>query len=503
MFPFFAFPSQHIVCNPGPSKKLRTPFGYHTNTVDFSLFSDPQYRQTVRSELRGLVLLAVPVALSELGWMTMSVVDTAMVGRLGAVAIGAVGLGSILYNTVVLFGFGLLLSMDPLVSRSYGAGDLQDCHTTLHQGTFLAFGLTPPLMALSYFLPDMLVHWQVAPIVARAATPYMHVLAWSTLPLLLYACLRRYLQAMQRVHPIMFALLTANLVNAFGNWMLIYGHLGAHALGVVGSAWATFLSRTYLTGFLALYIVYYERKGRTGLFHDRPRLDMARMRRMLRLGLPAALQILLEVGAFSAATVLIGRLSPAALAAHQIALNCASLTYMVPLGIGSATAVSVGHALGRNDPHSAVRVGWLGIALGVAFMSMTALAFILFPAPIIHIYTSNAQVLSVGTALLVIAAFFQLFDGIQTVTIGALRGLGDTHSAMLLNLLNYWVLGLPLGYFLCFPLHMGAVGVWTGLSLSLVLLATTLLAVWRHRCRALLIGAVPEGALAAGPRPDQ
>jgi MATE family multidrug resistance protein len=444
------------------------------------------HHDTVRKELRALVLLAVPVALSELGWMTMSVVDTAMVGRLNAVAIGAVGLGSILFNTVVLFGFGLLLSMDPLVARSYGAGDLRDCHHTLHQGTFLAFGLTIPLMAISYLLPELLLRWNVNPVVALAATPYIRVLTWSTLPLLLYACLRRYLQAMKLVQPVMFALLTANLVNVFGNWMLIYGHLGFRALGVVGSAWSTFLSRVYLTAFLALYIVFYERKNATGLFHQRPQLDWQRLWRMLQLGFPAASQILFEVGAFAAATVIISKLAPASLAAHQIALNCASLTYMVPLGIGSATAVSVGHALGRKDPHSAIRIGWLGIALGAAFMSVAALIFIFFPAPIIRLYTSNANVIAVGSTLMVIAAFFQLFDGIQTVTTGALRGLGDTHSAMLLNLLNYWLLGLPLGYFLCFHLRMGAAGVWTGLSLSLVLLAATLLAVWNHRCKSLV-----------------
>ncbi|HEX4022554.1 MAG TPA: MATE family efflux transporter [Acidobacteriaceae bacterium] len=443
-------------------------------------------RAVVRQELRELVLLAVPVALGELGWMSMSVVDTAMVGRLNAVAIGAVGLGSILYHTIVLFGFGLLLSMDPLVAQSYGAGNLKDCHHTLHQGIFLSFVLSLPLMAISYALPELLFRWDINGVVAVAATPFIRALAWSTFPLLLYACLRRYLQAMKCVQSIMFALLTANLVNAFGNWVLIYGHMGFRAYGIVGSAWSTFFSRVYLTGFLAISIVIYERKNKAGLFHHRPQLDWQRLRHMLYLGFPAASQIMLEVGAFAAATVIAGRLAPVALAAHQIALNCASLTYMVPLGIGSATAVSVGHALGRKDPQSAVRVGWLGIALGAAFMSLSALVFILAPAQIIRLYTSNAGVIAMGSTLMVIAAFFQLFDGIQTVTTGALRGMGDTRSAMLLNLFSYWLLGLPLGYVLCFHLHMGAAGVWTGLSLSLVILAATLLMVWNRRSQSLI-----------------
>ena len=450
------------------------------------LFTHPNPPAVLRKELRALLLLAVPVALSELGWMSMSVVDTAMVGRLNAVTIGAVGLGGILYYTIVLFGFGLLLSMDPLVSQSYGAGDIKDCHHTLHHGIFLAFALTLPLMALTYALPEILLRWDVRPVVVIAATPFIRTLSWSTLPLLLYACLRRYLQAMRRVQPVMIALLTANLVNALGDWALIYGHLGLHAHGIVGAAWSTLFSRVYLMGYLAIYIVLYERKSHNGLFQHRPRLDWQRIGKMLRLGLPAASQILLEMGAFAAATVVAGKLAPAALAAHQIALNCATLTYGIPLGIGAATAVSVGHALGRKDSQSAIRVGWLGIALGAAFMSLSALTFLLFPTQIMRLFTTNASVIAIGGTLIAIAAFFQLFDGIQTVATGALRGMGDTHSSMLLNLLSYWLLGLPLGYALCFHFHRGAAGIWSGLSLSLVILAITLLIVWNRRAKSLI-----------------
>lgn len=437
----------------------------------------------LRKELKALILLAVPVAVSELGWMSMSVVDTAMVGRLNAVAIGAVGLGGILFGTVVLFGFGLLLSMDPLVAQSYGAGDIKDCHHTLHQGMILSVALTAPLMALTYALPEILAHWDLSRVVVAAATPFLRVLAWSTLPLLLYACLRRYLQAMHLVRPVMVALLTANIVNALGNWVLIYGHFGLPAMGIVGSAWSTFFSRIYLMAYLALYIFYCERKNNHGLFQYLPRIDFKRIGRMLQLGFPAALQIILELGAFAAATVIAGKLAPAALAAHQIALNCATLTYGIPLGIGSATAVSVGHALGRKDPQSAIRIGWLGISLGAAFMSLSALAFVLFPRQIMQLFTLDKNVIAIGITLMIIAAFFQLFDGIQTVTTGALRGLGDTHSAMILNLICYWILGLPFGYALCFHWHLGTAGIWSGLSLALVLLAITLLAVWRRRTR--------------------
>ncbi len=185
---------------------------------------------------------------------------------------------------------------------------------------------------------------------------------------------------------------------------------------------------------------------------------------LLRIGFPAATQILLEIGAFGAAAVLAGRLTPAALAAHQIALNTAALTYMVPLGIASAAAVAVGQAIGRRDPHMARRSGYIAIGLGCAFMSLAAIAFLLAPMPILRVYTNDAEVLTLGTGLLAIAALFQLFDGIQTVATGALRGLGNTRTPMLVNLGRYWLFGLPVGYLLCFHWHYGIYGIWAGLS---------------------------------------
>lgn len=441
----------------------------------------PASLPSLQRELRSLLALALPVVMAELGWMLMSVVDTAMVGRLSAVAIGAVGLGSVLYYSIVLFGMGLLLSMDPLVARSFGAGNLEDCHHTLHQGIFLSVVFTVPLMALTYALPSLLFRWDVNPVTAAATGPFIRVLSWGTLPLLLYACLRRYLQAMKLVRPVMFALVSANLVNWLGNWALIYGHLGFRAYGIEGSALSTILSRIYMSGFLASTILLHERKRRTGLFRMRPRIDLVRIREMMRIGIPAASQILLEVGAFSAATVIAGKLTPVALAAHQIALNCASFTYMVPLGIGSATAISVGHALGERNPQVAVRAGWLGIGLGATCMSAGAALFVCLPAQIMRIYTTQPEVIATGASLLIVAAFFQLFDGIQTVTTGALRGMSDTASAMTLNFVCYWLFGLPLGWYFCFDRDMGARGVWVGLCLALIVLASALLLVWRRR----------------------
>ncbi len=205
------------------------------------------------------------------------------------------------------------------------------------------------------------------------------------------------------------------------------------------------------------------------------------MRRLLRLGLPAGCQISLEVGVFAAATALAGRLAPVVLAAHQIALNCATVTYMVPLGIGSAAAVRVGQAVGRRDAEGARFAGWTAIFLGGAFMACMGGAFFAAPRPILRIFTNDARVVEAGIALLFVAAVFQLFDGVQTVSTGALRGLGDTHTPMLCNLVGYWLIGLPLGYWLCFSKDYGAAGLWMGLCFALVLIAGALLATWRRK----------------------
>jgi multidrug resistance protein, MATE family len=283
---------------------------------------------------------------------------------------------------------------------------------------------------------------------------------------------------MHIVGPVVFALISANLVNLLGNWALVYGHLGAHRYGVAGSGWSTCISRTYMVAVLAIAVVYYDRKRSSGLWNASRRLELARIRLLLRLGLPAAGQLLLEIGAFASATFLIGKLGVVQLAGHQIALNVASFTYMVPLGIGSAAAVRVGHAMGARDAHGAARAGWMALFFAAGFMSCSGLALFLFARPIARIYTPEANVISAGATLLLVAAVFQLFDGLQVVATGALRGAGNTRVPMLANFIGYWVIGLPLGAFLCFKLKMGAVGMWAGLCLALVLIGSALVGVW-------------------------
>jgi MATE family multidrug resistance protein len=298
---------------------------------------------------------------------------------------------------------------------------------------------------------------------------------------------------MNCVRPITFALLIANLVNAFVNWVLIYGKLGFPAMGATGAAWATVGSRISMAGILLAAIVLRERRQRSGLRLVDRRVDWPALRRLIGLGLPASLQITLEVGVFAMAMALAGRLSAVALAAHQIALNYASTTYMVPLGVANSGAVRVGQAVGRRDPEGAWISGWTAILLGVGFMGCAASAFLIAPRGLIGFFTTDPGVLDTGASLLIVAAVFQMFDGLQGVATGALRGLGDTRTPMVMNLIGHWAIGLPAGYMACFWWGWGVQGLWIGLSAGLIFVGVALLRTWRQRIAALRAG-VPAGA---------
>jgi MATE family multidrug resistance protein len=463
-----------------------------TVPTDLTLMGEEETPATPRNwrigeELRALMALALPVVLSELAWMLMSVVDTIMVGRLGPEAIGAVGLSSGLYYVPTLFGAGLLLGLDTLVSQAYGRKDGQDCRLWLTQGLYIALLVSIPSMVLVWLLPGFLPGWKTNPAVAAEAAAYLRSLTWGTPFLLVYVAFRRYLQGVGVVKPITFALISANLVNLAGNWALIYGKLGLPALGVRGSAISTVLARVYMAGFLIFVAVWHERRRGFAFFAHWYAPNWLRIQRILRLGGPAATQMGFEIGAFSAATVLAARLSQQALAAHMIALNCASVTYMVPLGISAAAAVSVGHAIGARDPARAQRAGWLAIAVAGGFMAVMAVLLVLFPHPIVRIYSVDLKVIAIGAPLLGLAAAFQIFDGVQTAATGALRGLGLTTAPMILNMLGYWVFGLPLGYYLCFQKRLGVFGVWIGLTIALILIASLIVMEWKKECSATIL----------------
>lgn len=436
-------------------------------------------------QLRPMLALAMPLVIAEVGWVSMGTVDTLMVGRLGAESIAAAGLATMIFFTVAVFAMGLLLGLDPLVAQAFGAGRLDECHRWLVAGIWTAIGVSLPAVGVVYALRAALRLWGLPADVLGLTQLYLGVLVWSLPPFLFYVAFRRYLQAMNIVRPVTISLLVANGVNALANWILIFGHFGAPALGLRGSATATVIARTFLAAALLAVIIVYEARM-TPRLRDAPlRLNGSRVRTLIRIGLPAAGQVLFEVGVFALATALAGRVSADALAANQIALNMASLTFMVPYGIGSAGAVRVGQAIGRRDMIGARAAGWTAIVLGVGFMALAASAFLMFPATLVRAYTADERVVAIGVALLFVAAIFQLFDGLQGVTTGVLRGAGDTHTPMFWNLGGHWLVGLPLGYYLCFHLGRGVVGLWWGLSAGLMICGVALLVTWVRKGTAL------------------
>jgi len=432
-----------------------------------------------RAEMADLLALALPVVVVQVGLMSMGVVDSIMVGHLSATALASVALGNMYFMGLGIFGMGVLMALDPLVAQAVGAGDHSAIARALQRGLVLALGLTLPCGALLLTAQRFLT-WigQPAEVVPNAAL-FARIMIPSVAPFLGFVVLRQTLQAMGRMRAIVTIIVLANLLNAALDWVLIFGHLGAPAMGVPGSAWATTTSRwAMLAGLLALSW----KDLRPHMLPVRPELaHWAPLGRMFGLGLPIGLQYLLEWGVFGTVMLLMGRLGTVAVAAHQIAINVASLTFMVPLGVSAAATVLVGHAVGRGNAQVARRAARAALATGVAFMAVMALLLLVIPVPIAQVYSRDLAVITLAATLLPIAGTFQIFDGIQVVSIGILRGLGDTRAPFVIAVLGFWLLGFPVSLWLGFRTSLAAAGLWWGLVVGLVAVAALLLARTRGR----------------------
>ncbi|MBC7842896.1 MAG: MATE family efflux transporter [Gemmatimonadaceae bacterium] len=426
------------------------------------------------ADMRALIQLALPVMAVEMGMMSMHVVDTLFVGHLSATALAAVSLALIYYFTVVVVGMGTLVGFDALVSQAVGAHDQPSVRRALQRGLVLAAALCVPLaLVLWPTEPIMRALHQPAEIVPVAAR-IVHISILGLPGALAFVVLRQTLQAMERLRPILLAVLYANVLNAACNWLLITGHLGAPALGVNGSAIASVIGRTSLP----LLLLWMGRDVLMPLLRERdPRLfDLAPLVRMLRIGAPVGVQYLLEVGVFNAVALLMGMQATSTLAAHQVAINLASFTFMMPLGIGAAAAVLVGQAIGRGDASAARRAAIAALIAGMVASTLTTIIFLAVPRLLASAYVSEPGVIALAATLIPLAGVFQLFDGLQAVAGGALRGAADTRAAMVANILGFWAVGLPLGLWLAFRVDLGPAGLWWGLVAGLAAVSVVLLA---------------------------
>jgi MATE family multidrug resistance protein len=426
-----------------------------------------------RSELGKLLALSGQIALIQVGMMLMGVVDTIMVGHVSATALAAVALGSLYAFGGMAFGMGALLALDPIVAQAVGARDDLAVARGLQRGLVLSLLLSVPTCALLLTVAPIFSLTQQPPEVIPYAAGYVHRSIPGVWPFFLFVVLRQTLQAQHAVRPIVVTIVVANLVNTFLNYAWIFGEFGFPAWGVYGSAWATLVSRWLMAlGLLGLgwpWLRAHLRALAPDVFSLTPLV------RMLRLGAPIGVQMLLEWSAFGAIALLMGWLGAVQVAAHQIALNLASLTFMVPLGVGSAAAVVVGHAVGRGDVEGVRRASRDALLIGAGFMLLSAIAFIGFPEWFAGIYTRELEVLALAAVLLPLAGLFQVFDGIQVVAIGLLRGLGDTRMPMIIHMLGFWIVGMPIGVWLSFGAGVGAAGLWWGIVVGLAVVASFLL----------------------------
>jgi len=439
------------------------------------------FRLPHRDDLEAMLRLAVPVVVVQVGMMLLGVVDTMVVGRLSSEALAAVALGHVMIIAVSSFGIGMLLALDPLVAQAVGAGDTVTVRRSVQRGLLIALGLMAPSILLLLPAEPILTFFRQPPEIVPVAADYIRICIPGLLPFYGFVVLRQSLQAMERMRPIVMTIVVVNLFNLFADWILVYGVGPVPQLGPIGSAWATTAARTLL--FVVLFVVARKELGPLLNRLDREAFRSGPLWRLVRLGTPIGFQVQLEIIAFAVIALLMGGFGTVQMAAHQVAINLASLTFMVPLGVGSAAAVRVGQAIGAGDSDGARRAAAASLLIGAGFMSLMAALFIGAPRLLATAYTSVEEVVVLAALLIPVAGYFQIFDGLQVVSAGVLRGAGDTRAPLVVNIVGFWFIGLPTSLLLGFRLGFGPQGLWWGFVAGLGAVAVFLLAriAWRFR----------------------
>ncbi len=425
-------------------------------------------------ELRIIARLSLPAIVTQIGTLLLGVVDLVMVGHVSVESLASLSLGHVWVMGCLIIGMGILFGMDPIVTQAHGAKDSRQMGLTLQRGVLLALVSSIPIAGLWLLTEKGLLLLGQDPTLARTAHQYVLVQIPGIPAFLVFTVLRQYLQGRTIVMPAMWIILIANGVNAFLNWVLIFGHLGFEPMGVVGAGYATTVTRFLVLAALATWIV----KGRLheGAWEgwSRRALSLSGLLPIFRFGLPVGIQLALELWAFQAATLMAGQLSQLDLASHTIVLNLASLSFMMPLGIALGATTRVGNLIGQRNPLGAQVAAWSAMSLGAGVMLLSAVVFTVFRFFLPSLYTGDLEVIHLSAAVLPVAATFQLFDGVQVVAGGILRGIGRTIPAVLFNLVGYYVLALPCAWWLGFHLDQGLSGIWWGLCLGLGVISIAL-----------------------------
>ncbi len=439
-------------------------------------------------EVKRLAALGGPVALTQLGTMTLGVVDMVMLGRLGVAELDAASLGNVWIFGTLIFGLGLIFGLDPILTYAHGAGDKRRVGLALQRGVVIAVASSLPLALLWLLTEPALLLVDQSPGLAAMAGEYVRLQILSIPFFMVFNALRQYLQAMGRVAPGLWVVLAGNAFNVVANWALIFGHLGFDAMGIEGAAIATASTRVVLLVLLWAWTVGFGLHRDSWVPWGREAWRWSGLREVLAHGVPVSLQYGLEMWAFQIATLMAGVLGEHPLAAHSIVLNLASLSFMLPLGVSIGAAVRIGNLLGAGYAVMARRASFIALALGGGVMLLPALSFVVFRHGLPALYTDNAEVINAAAAILPIAAIFQVFDGVQVVGGGVLRGGGTTKPAAAFNFMAYYVLAIPFAWLIAFKLEAGLAGIWWGLAVGLSIVAT---------CLAIYIGKRGPGHLSA------
>ena len=409
--------------------------------------------------------LALPIVLVNVGMQGQGLVDAIMLGRVSSVDLAAGGLGNFYFFGVAIIGIGILMALDPVIAQGVGAKDEAQIARGVQRGVLMTVIVAIVVSLLFLLARPVLALLRQPPEVVPLAAAYV---LWSIpgmLPFFAFNMLRQTLQAFHRVGPVVWGVVVGNVVNAFLNWVLIYGNLGFEARGVVGSSMATSISR-WVMALVVLVGAWPTLRPYLTRWHPESTL-LAPLMRMFRLGLPVGLQFLAEAGAFGLTTVMTGWMGTTVLAGHEIALSLASMTFMVPMGVAAAAAVMVGHAIGRGDVAASRRDAVAALVVGVGFMALCAIAFAIVPEALAGLYTRDAATFALAATLIPVAAVFQVFDGTQVISASILRGAGDTRVPAILHGLSFWAVGIPLGALIAFRFDQGAIGLWWGLTAGL------------------------------------
>lgn len=433
--------------------------------------------QSFKDNFSQTITLAFPVMMSQLGQVLVGVADSMMVGRLGAEPLAAASLGNSIFYVVMMFGIGVSMAMTPLVAMADGKRNPKRISRLFGHGFTINMVTGFMLFLLILLSSPLLFHLNQPGDVVELSIPYLAIITFSLLPFMFFQTFKQFVEGLSQTRQAMYITILANAVNVFLNWVLIYGNLGFPALGLNGAGWATLVSRVLMGLMMWYYVRKSARYKQFSLSFFPKKLSFPMISKMLKIGVPSGFQFIFEVGAFSSAAIMMGWIGVTALAAHQIALNLASISYMMATGLAASATIRVGNQLGRNDVRTLREAGFTVFIMVAMFMAVFAFVFIVFREFLPSLYIDDMQVIQMSATLLVIAGFFQLSDGIQVVGLGALRGMADVKIPTFVTLVAYWVIGLPSGYLMAFTFGMGEIGIWIGLLTGLSVTGAMLL--WR------------------------